>query len=214
MLWGGMEFHEPQQTSNRFARLLSAHGHEVAVTNQLSKLDYAEGLAKFDLIVINMTMGEITDQQEENLLAVIRSGTGLAGWHGGFADAFRSRPNYQYAVGGQWVAHPGDIINYTVKVNPGHEITNGIGDFSMRSEQYYMHIDPAVNVIATTTFPGDHDSWIDGVEMPVAWTKMYDKGRVFYCSLGHVDSDFDAPEAERLVLRGLLWAAPDPARLN
>ena len=69
-----------------------------------------------------------------------------------------------------------------------------------------MHIDPAVNVLASTTFSGEHDSWINGVKMPVAWTKMYGKGRVFYCSLGHVNADFDVPEAARLVEQGLLWA--------
>ncbi len=206
IVWGGMEFHEPRQTSERFAKALSARGYEVHVTDQLSKLDDAEGLAAFDLIVINMTMGEIADQQEANLLAAIRAGTGLAGWHGGLADTFRNRPNYQYAVGGQWVAHPGDILDYQVHITQDHEITEGIADFMMRSEQYYMHVDPAVNVLATTTFGGEHDSWIDGVVMPVAWTKMYGNGRVFYCSLGHVDADFNVPEATRLVEQGLIWA--------
>lgn len=206
ILWGGMEFHEPRQTSEHFARILSARGHEVHVSNQVSKLSWAKELAAFDLIVINMTMGEISDEQEENLLQAVRNGTGLAGWHGGLADAFRSRPNYQYAVGGQWVAHPGDIIEYSVQVEPGHEITNGINDFTMHSEQYYMHVDPVVNVLATTTFSGEHDAWIDGVEMPVAWTKTYGKGRVFYCALGHVAADFDVSEASKLVQQGLRWA--------
>lgn len=209
-LWGGMEFHEPQQTSERFVDRLRDHGYDVDLTNDLSRLDDATKLATFDLIVINMTMGEITDQQEANLLAAIRSGTGLGGWHGGLADAFRERPDYQYAVGGQWVAHPGDILQYSVQVSPGHEITRGIGDFTMKSEQYYMHIDPAVNVLATTTFSGDHDPWIEGVTMPVAWTKMYGEGRVFYCSLGHVNDDFDVPEARQLVEQGLLWATRTP----
>lgn len=209
-LWGGMEFHEPQQTSERFVDRLRDHGYDVDLTNDLSRLDDATKLATFDLIVINMTMGEITDQQEANLLAAIRSGTGLGGWHGGLADAFRERPDYQYAVGGQWVAHPGDILQYSVQVVSGHEITRGIGDFTMQSEQYYMHIDPAVNVLATTTFSGDHDPWIEGVAMPVAWTKMYGEGRVFYCSLGHVNDDFDVPEARQLVEQGLLWATRTP----
>lgn len=209
-LWGGMEFHQPQQISERFAALLTASGYNVHLTNELSVLDRADQLAVFDLIVINMTMGEISDQQEANLLSAIRTGTGLGGWHGGLADAFRDRPNYQYAVGGQWVAHPGDIIEYTVQVNPGHEITDGINHFRMTSEQYYMHVDPAVNVLATTTFSGEYDSWIEGVEMPVAWTKIYGQGRVFYCSLGHVNEDFDVPEATRLVEQGLVWATRTP----
>lgn len=163
-------------------------------------------LTAYDLIVLSMTMGEISDAQESNLLAAIRAGTGLGGWHGGLADTFRDRPNYQYAVGGQWVAHPGDITEYTVQVKPGHDITAGVGDFSMRSEQYYLHIDPAVNVLATTTFSGEHDDWIDGVEMPVAWTKQYGAGKVYYCSLGHTNADFELNEAALLVEQGLVWA--------
>lgn len=205
-LWGGMSFHEPQQTSQRFADLLTARGYAVTITDDATVLDDAETLARHDLIVINMTMGEITDQQEENLLAAVRGGSGLGGWHGGLADAFRGRTSYQYAVGGQWVAHPGDIIEYTVKIGADHQITHGITSFAMHSEQYYLHVDPAVEVLATTTFGGDHDHWIADVVMPVAWTKRYGCGRVFYCALGHVNADFDVPEAARLVEQGLVWA--------
>lgn len=206
-LWGGMDFHQPQQTSERFAARLSDRGYDVNLTDNVNVLDDEPGLKTFDLIVINMTMGQISDQQEANLLSAIRAGTGLGGWHGGLGDAFRDRPSFQYAVGGQWVAHPGDIIEYSVQVRPGHEITAGIRDFRMQSEQYYMHVDPGVNVLASTTFSGEHDSWIDGVEMPVAWAKMYGRGRVFYCSLGHTNADFNVPEASLLVEQGLIWAS-------
>ena len=203
-LWGGMDFHEPQQTSERFAGRMQARGYDVHLTNDLAVL--TTDLTAYDLIVLSLTMGEISDAQESNLLAAIRAGTGLGGWHGGLADTFRDRPNYQYAVGGQWVAHPGDITEYTVQVKPGHDITAGVGDFSMRSEQYYLHIDPAVNVLATTTFSGEHDDWIDGVEMPVAWTKQYGAGKVYYCSLGHTNADFELNEAALLGEQGLVWA--------
>lgn len=203
-LWGGMEFHEPRQTSERFAHRVSERGYEVEFTNDPAILD--GDLATFDLIVINMTMGKITDSQEQNLLAAIRNGAGLGGWHGGLGDTFRDRTEFQYAVGGQWVAHPGNEITYTVNVRPGHEITDGIGDFTFHSEQYYMHVDPGVEVLATTTFSGKYDHWIDGVVMPVAWTKQYGKGRVFYCSLGHNNRDFECEQAALLIERGLVWA--------
>lgn len=205
-LWGGMEFHEPRQTSERFAELLTSRGYVVTITDDMTCLENARDLNAFDLIVIAMTMGEITPQQESNLLTAVRNGAGLAGWHGGMGDAFRTSTAYQYAVGGQWVAHPGDITGYTVNITAEHEITSGIGDFQMHSEQYYMHVDPGVNILATTTFSGAFDAWIDGVTMPVAWTKNFGDGRVFYCSLGHVNTDFDVPEAARLVEQGLIWA--------
>ena len=122
-------------------------------------------------------------------------------------------------VGGQWVAHPGGVIPYEVQiVKPGDPITEGLTDFKMLSEQYYMHVDPLNDVLAVTTFGGEHAPWIDGAVMPVAWKKRYGKGRVFYSSLGHVASDFDVPEALTILKRGILWAAgclgdpDDPAR--
>ncbi|NLA76495.1 MAG: hypothetical protein GX851_01465, partial [Clostridiales bacterium] len=46
------------------------------------------------------------------------------------------------------------------------------------------------------------------VDMPVAWTKYWGNGRVFYCSLGHHDDVFDnSPNAQTLMHRGMLWAA-------
>ena len=87
-------------------------------------------------------------------------------------------------------------------------IVSGLDDFAMHSEQYFMHIDPSNDVLATTTFSGDHWNidWVKDVEMPVCWKKRYGTGRVFYSALGHVASDFDVPEAKEIMRRGALWA--------
>ncbi len=80
----------------------------------------------------------------------------------------------------------------------------------MHSEQYYMLVDPNVEVLATTTF-GDAAAqaapWIKGVVMPVVWKKLYGKGRVFNATFGHSTADFDVPQARQIVKRGMLWAA-------
>jgi type 1 glutamine amidotransferase len=68
-------------------------------------------------------------------------------------------------------------------------------------------VDPNVKVLATTTFTGDHNSWIDGAVMPVAWKKYYGKGRVFYISVGHTPKDFDIPESMEILRRGIRWAS-------
>lgn len=206
-IWGGAEFHDPRETSERFAGLLTNHGYSVELENSMDVLLDADRLAATDLIVLAVTAGEITDEQEAGLLKAIRNGTGLGGWHGGLADAFRTRIEYQFAVGGQWVAHPGDVIDYTVNIADHDDpVTAGLDDFAIRTEQYYMHVDPANEILATTTFSGEHAPWIDGTVMPVAWKKMYGAGKVFYCSLGHVNADFDVPEAQTIVERGLMWA--------
>ena len=123
-------------------------------------------------------------------------------------DSFRNNCEYQFMVGGQWVVHPGGVIDYRVNIiNHTDPLTKGIPDFDMHSEQYYMHVDPSNEVLATTTFDGSRVPWIDGAVMPVVWKRTYGAARVYYCSLGHVAVDFEVPEAKELVQRGLLWAA-------
>lgn len=205
---GGWKGHEPQQTAELFAAVLSHEGYDVEIANTLDAYLDADRLQRLDLIVPVWTMSTINEEQETGLLNAIKGGVGLAGWHGGMADSFRNSVNYQFMVGGQWVAHPGNIIDYTVNITRQDDpLVAGLGDFRMHSEQYYLHVDPANEVLATTTFNGDHALWIDGAVMPVVWKKRYGAGRVFYCSLGHVAKDFDVPEAKEIVRRGMLWAS-------
>jgi uncharacterized protein len=209
MIWGGWEGHQPREATELFAGLLRESNFEVEVSDTLDSLLDIERLRSLDLIVPVWTMGTITKEQERGLLDVVASGVGIGGWHGCVADSFRNNPEYQFMVGGQWVAHPGNIIDYTVNiVDHDDPITAGLSDFRMRSEQYYMHVDPSNEVLATTTFSGDHGvPWIAGVVMPVVWKRRWGSGRVFYCSLGHQVADFDVSEAREIVRRGLLWAA-------
>jgi len=207
-VWGGWEGHEPKQCVDIFAPWLEEQGFEVEIANTLDAYLDGEKMKSLDLIVQAYTMAQITREQEAGLLEAVKSGVGLAGWHGGLADSFRSNTEYQFMVGGQWVAHPGGIIEYEVHITDHKDpITRELTDFKMNSEQYYMHVDPIVQVLAATTFSGRHAPWIEGVVMPVVWKKMYGKGRVFYTSLGHVAKDFDVSQAREIVQRGMLWAA-------
>jgi uncharacterized protein len=120
--------------------------------------------------------------------------------------------DYQFIIGGQWVAHPGNIIDYTVNITrPDDPLMQGITDFPYTSEQYYMHVDPSNEVLATTTFTGEHAYWIDGVVMPVVWKRKYGKGRVFYSSLGHQAKEFEVPQMRTIFRRGTNWAARETA---
>jgi uncharacterized protein len=207
MVWGGWEGHEPFQCVQLFAPILRDAGFDVTVCDTLDAYLDKEGMRSYDLISQVYTMSTITPEQEKGLLEAIEGGVGFAGWHGGMADAFRNNCNYQFMVGGQWVAHPGNIIDYRVNITDRDDpIMAGLDDFDMHSEQYYMHVDPVNQVLATTTFSGQYCPWIDGVVMPVVWKKQWGQGRVFYSSLGHVRSDFDVPEAREISRRGFLWA--------
>lgn len=209
IVYGGWDGHDPKQTSHLFAGLLEEAGLNVTLSQTLDSFLDAELMGAVDMVIPVYTMSSITREQEYGLLDAVRErGVNVGGWHGGMADAFRQNTEYQFMVGGQWVAHPGNIIDYRVNVHDQqHPITAGIGDFDMHSEQYYLHTDPSNKVLATTTFSGEHAPWIEGTVMPVVWTRNYGKGRIFYSSLGHVIGDFDVPEAREIVRRGLLWAA-------
>ena len=208
MLWGGWDGHEPRQCVEIFAPFLKEQGYEVRISDTLDVYLDEPYMRSLDLIVPVWTMGTITPEQEKGLLGAIRSGVGIAGWHGGMCDSFRNNTEYQFMTGGQWVSHPDGITDYLVNIIRHEDpITEGLSDFWMHSEQYYMHVDPAVEVLATTTFHSPNYPWIEGVVMPVVWKKVWGQGRVFYTSLGHVARDFDVPEAREIVKRGMLWAS-------
>ena len=208
MVWGGWEGHEPKQCAEIFAPWLQSQGYEVIVSHTLDTYTDKDLMQSLNLIVPIWTMGTITPEQEAGLLDAVRSGVGIAGWHGGMGDSFRNNTEYQFMVGGQWVAHPGNIIEYEVNIiKPDDPIVAGLSDFKMHSEQYYMHVDPSNEVLATTTFSGEYCEWIAGTVMPVVWKRRYGKGRVFYSSLGHVAKDFEVPEALEIMKRGMLWAS-------
>lgn len=209
MVWGGWDGHEPRQTTEIFAPILEGEGFKVEVSDTLDALADTDRLKELSLIVVCWTMGQIAPEQERSLLEAVRSGVGFGGWHGGMCDAFRLNTDYQWMTGGQWVAHPGGQVDYTVNiVNRTDPITAGIPDFRMHSEQYYLHVDPSNEVLATTTFNGEHAPWVKGCVMPVVWKRMWGEGRVFYSSLGHCANDFNSvPEAKEIQKRGLLWAS-------
>ena len=211
IVWGGWHGHEPEQCAHIVRDILLKNDFEVRLETQTAA--FADpALAKLDLIVPIFTMSKIEKEECANLTAAVRSGVGLAGFHGGMCDAFRDSVEYQFMTGGQWVAHPGGVIDYRVNfgVNIGKQrdaIVAGLADFDYRSEQYYMHVDPSNEVLATTTFNGEHADWIEGVVMPGVWKRRHGKGRVFYSSLGHVSAEFQVPEMNTLFERGMLWAA-------
>lgn len=208
IVWGGWDGHEPKQCADIFAPFLEGKGYKVEVSDTLNSYLNKAKMKSLSLIVPIWTMGTIKDEQEKALLDAVKSGIGIAGWHGGMADSFRNNTEYQWMVGGQWVAHPGGIVDYKVNIIDHNDpITKGLKDFRMHSEQYYMHVDPSNKVLATTTFNRKEAPWTKGCVMPVVWKRKWGKGRVFYTSLGHVAKDFSMPEALEIVKRGMLWAS-------
>lgn len=209
--WGGWDGHQPDLVSALFAGVLRAEGFEVEVHDTLACFDDAARLKTLDLIVPIWTMSTIAKEQSQAVADAVESGVGLAGCHGGMCDAFRNDVVWQFMTGAQWVAHPGnDGVEYQVRItDPSNPLVAGIADFSVKTEQYYLHVDPAVKVHAVCDFPlvaGPHAA--NGpVAMPVGFTKMWGKGRVYYNALGHHADVIDHGAPLEMIRRGMLWAA-------
>ena len=209
IVYGGWNGHDPEGVANVFADILREEQFEVVLSDTLDA--FLTDLSVYDLIVPVWTMGELPSGAENNVCSAVAAGTGIAGCHGGMCDAFRGNTDWQFMTGSQWVAHPGNSgVTYTVNMKRASDssLIEGIADFSLTSEQYYIHVDPCVNVLATTRFVGEGRHMANGeVEVPVVYTKKWGNGKVFYNSLGHDRHIFDIPEAKELMRRGFLYAA-------
>jgi type 1 glutamine amidotransferase len=215
IVWGGWDGHQPKEVAGIFRDVLQKEQFAVEMADSLQAFADAEKLKSLDLIIPVWTMDRIEQELANNVSAAVQSGVGLAGCHGGMCDAFRENVDWQFMTGGQWVAHPGnDGVEYVVNIgNSSSPLVDGIQDFTVKSEQYYLHIDPAVEVLATTRFPvvpGPH-SLNKAVDMPVVWTKRWGVGRVYYNSLGHQANIMEMPAVKELMRRGFLWSAEGKA---
>ena len=211
IVWGGWDGHEPDKVAARFKRILEKEGLETEVSDTLDAFADGEKLNALHLIVPIWTGGELKGEYTQNVSRAVAAGVGMAGNHGGMCDSFRTNTEWQFITGGNWVSHPGGLIDYRVNVmkNSSSPIVEGIEDFDVYSEQYYLHVDPMVEVLATTRFPNANYYHVSNkpCDMPVVWTKKWGHGRVFYNALGHTDNVFDdAPASEELMRRGFLWA--------
>ena len=208
IVYGGWKGHQPEIFANKIAAWLKDKKAKVTLSES-TKIYTNEGVMRqVDLIIQHITMSEMSGSESRALQKAVKGGVGLAGCHGGLGDAFRNNTEYQYMIGGQFVKHPGGQVDYTVNITaPKNPLVMDIKDFTLHSEQYYMHVDPAITILATTQFTGEHDAWIEGIKIPVVWTKPYGKGRIFYSSLGHNKEDFDIPQVWEIITRGITWAA-------
>ncbi|MEV5750470.1 ThuA domain-containing protein [Actinoallomurus sp. NPDC052308] len=207
---GGWDGHFPVEASDRYAKVLEREGYDVTTSETLDSYLDADLLRNTDLIVQCWTMGTITGEQVAGLSAAVRAGTGFAGWHGGVIDAFRDSTAYQLITGGQFVHHPRGFVEYEVRPVPGkeeHPVTAGLEAFTVCTEQYYVHTDPTIDVLAVTDFVDDPDlPGAAGTTVPVAWTRRWGAGRVFVTTLGHAPADLEVRQTHAMVTRGLTWA--------
>ncbi|KDP91206.1 MULTISPECIES: ThuA domain-containing protein [Clavibacter] len=220
---GGWDGHMPVETTGLFIPFLEENGFEVRVEEGSAVYADADVMAATDLIVQANTMTTIEPEEMAGLRAAVIAGTGMAGWHGGIADSYRNTADYLHMIGGQFAHHAGkdpaertgeqsdNYIPYTVEMTElgrTHEITQGIADFDLVTEQYWVLSDEYNDVLATTTQTvRPWDPWHRPVTAPAIWTRQWGEGRIFVSAPGHRIEVVEDPNVRTIIERGLLWAA-------
>ncbi|MCD4852495.1 ThuA domain-containing protein [Arthrobacter sp. AK01] len=220
---GGWDGHQPVEATELFIPYLKDNSYDVRVEESPKIYADPDYMAGVDLIVQCMTMTTIEKDEFEGLRAAVENGTGLAGWHGGIADSYRNNSDYLHLIGGQFACHPGkhaderigeqsdNYVPYTVNILPagaGHPITQGIGDFDLVTEQYWVLSDDYIDVLATTTQKvREWDPWNREVTSPAIWTRQWGKGRIFVSTPGHRVEVLQDSNVRTIIERGMLWAS-------
>jgi type 1 glutamine amidotransferase len=208
MVRGGWDGHRPVECTELIAGDLRADGAQVTMAESLECYADPAALAGVDLLVQCWTDGTLRPEEEAGLLAAVRAGTGFAGWHGGVLATCYASSGYQFLVGGRFLSHPGDFVDYRVRITGTHPVVAGIDDYDVHTEQYYCHLDPTLTVLADTAFTGEHGvPEAAGAVMPVVWLRRFGAGRVFVSTLGHAPEDLLVPQTRTIIGRGLRWAA-------
>lgn len=221
---GGWEGHHPVEATELFIPFLRENGYEVRVEESPAIYADADELARTDVVVQSMTMSTIEKDEFAGLRAAIAEGMGFTGWHGGIADSYRNSSDYLQLVGGQFATHPskhpsevkGDseednYLPYTVEITDlgrEHPITQGLTDFSLTTEQYWVLHDDLNDVLATTTHPAPPwHPWHRPIVSPAVWTRHWGKGRIAVATPGHSVDILEEPNVRTIVERSILWVS-------
>ena len=163
---GGWDGHMPVETTDLFVPFLRENGFDVRVEEGTRVYADESFMPTVDLVVQVNTMSSIEPDEFAGLQRAVLGGAGMAGWHGGIADAYRDNADYLHMIGGQFAHHAGkdpadrtgeqsdNYIPYTVHITEygrTHPITQGIEDFDLVTEQYWVLSDEYNDVLATTT---------------------------------------------------------------
>lgn len=220
---GGWEGHHPVEATDMFLPFLEGAGFEVRVED--SNEIYADRavMDATDLVLQSVTMSEISRDALNGLRSAVERGTGLAGWHGGIADSYRGSSDYLQLIGGQFATHPSthpdacrgeesdNFLPHTIEITElgrSHDITAGLADFPLTTEQYWVLSDDLNDVLATTTHPVQpYHPWHRPTTSPAVWTRAWGRGRVFVATPGHSLDVLADPNVRTIIERGLLWAS-------
>lgn len=185
---------------------------EVTATEDTSEFS-AENLKRY-AVVIFYTSGELpmSGAEKSALLEFVRSGGGFVGVHSA-TDTFYTWPDYLDLIGGYFNDHPWHQAVTIKVVDPGDPLVAFLGsslqiedeiyqisDFDYSGSRVLLRLDPSSVDLGK---PGVHQRFYG---WPLAWTRFYGKGRVFYTALGHEASVWQDARYQRILTNAILWS--------
>jgi len=177
----------------------------------------AKNLHYFDAIFFMGTgEGDLTDQQKKDLLAFVHDdGKGFIGAHTG-DDAYFTWPAFGEMVGGYFDNHPWGVFDAPIIVeDPEFPAMKAFPRVFTIRDEIYVHKAPysrdKIHVLARLDvkkldFSKAKDLHRTDNDFPVAWTKSYGKGRVFYSTFGHLAETWDNPAVQKMYFEAIKWA--------
>ena len=156
---------------------------------------------------------QLDDQQKADLLKFVHDdGKGFVGAHVALT-AMAAWPEFVEMLGATYDEHPwntaaGTIINE----DPSFPATKQFPATFPFTDEFYQakgfsreksHVLLRLDVSKMPPNPNLH---ITNGDFPLAWAKMYGKGRVFYSSLGHDAKTWDNPDVYHMYFEAIRWA--------
>lgn len=171
---------------------------EITFSQDLDDLK-KESIKQFDIVASYTTGMTLGKEQEDGLCGFVKNGGGFVGIHSA-SDSFKNSDRYWEMIGGRFAGH--GYGKYTVYVyDSNHPITKGLKDFEVEDESYQnnYHRNAQMRSLLRINWGNQRQS--------MAWVSHYGKGRVFYTGNGHNRKTWSNPDFQRLVTRGMYWAA-------
>ncbi|HTR77726.1 MAG TPA: ThuA domain-containing protein [Gemmatimonadaceae bacterium] len=155
----------------------------------------------------------LTDDQKADLLAFVRDdGKGFVAAHTA-TTAFLSWPEFGELIGGRYDGHPWGIApGIVINEDPQFPATKHFPATFPLTDEFYQTMDYSrekirvllrLDVSKMPANTGVHRT--DG-DFPLAWAKMYGKGRVFYSSFGHAATTWDDPNVSKMYFEAIKWS--------
>ena len=198
---GGGDYHDDLRRAAEIRKQLEIENNYFVTYTEDYDI-FANGLSKYDVLLINTTINNLTDLQYKGILKAVKNGMPVLGIHSATAS-FRSTKHGDWSefykmIGARFDHHP-KMHKYPIQLVPNNGILDSsYANYELNEELYfYTQMNPANKILLTAEYKG--------VKSPVAWIKNYGKGKVFYTALGHSLAVSKDKNFKKLILFALEW---------